>query len=60
MDELIKQAIKALSENLSFNEIELCDGCMKVHLVRFTPVPWYHQPGPWPVVPGYSWEFKQL
>ena len=50
-DKLIEKAIKTLNENSGFNEIELCDGSMKVHLVRFTPVPyspvpWFSQPVP--------------
>ena len=48
MDELIKKAIKTLTDNGGFNEIELSDGCLKVHLIRFTPAPYYYQP--WPVL----------
>ena len=53
MDELIKKAIKTLTENGGFNEIELSDGPMRVHLVRFTPVPYYYQP--WPVQPNLQY-----
>lgn len=59
IEELTEKAIKALSENLSFNEIELCDGGMRVHLVRVTPVPWYYQPGPWVTPFQYPGQYKQ-
>jgi len=52
MDELILKAIKALADNGGFNEIELSDRGLKVHLIRFTPVPCYYLPWPaqshWP------------
>ncbi len=58
-DKLVEKAIKTLNENLGFNEIELADGSMRVHLVRFTPVPWYYQPAPWVTSFGYPWQYKQ-
>ena len=39
MEELIKQAVKALEENVGYNEITLSDGTNTVHLVRYTPIP---------------------
>ena len=56
LDKLVEKAIKTLNENSGFNEIELSDGSMRVHLVRFTPTPWYA--APW-VPTGYSWQYKQ-
>jgi len=41
-DKLVEKAIRTLNENTGFNEIELSDGNLRVHLVRFTPIP-YHQ-----------------
>lgn len=43
IDNLIAKAATALQTG-SFNEIELTHGGLKVHLVRFTPTPYY--PGP--------------
>lgn len=50
--ELIKKTVEALAQNSGFNEIELSDGSFKVHLVRYTPMPYYVPPAgvsyPWP------------
>jgi len=42
-DRLIANAAKALQYG-GFNEVELTEGDLKVHLVRFTPVPYYSAP----------------
>lgn len=55
LDKLIEKAIQTLKDNLGFNEIELSDGGTRVHLVRFTPVPWYQQAAPWDT----SFQYKQ-
>ncbi len=39
MDELIERASKFLADNPNVNEIELQNGPLRVHLVRFTPIP---------------------
>lgn len=52
MGKLIKRAIKALEENLGFNEITLSDGKNTVHLVRFTPSPSLQ-----PVNYPYPWQW---
>lgn len=46
MEELIERAKKFLEDNLSINEVELQDGSLRVHLIRFTPAPLIHQ-GQW-------------
>ena len=47
-ERLTAKALKAL-EYGGFNEVELTEGDLKIHLVRFTPAPyyataWVHQP----------------
>ena len=41
MEKLILKAVKALQDNMGFNEITLSDGVNTVHLVRYTPIPTY-------------------
>jgi hypothetical protein len=55
-DKLIELASKALNNPGNFNEIELSDGDLKVHLVRFTPIPCYSSP-PLPAVWQGSWRY---
>lgn len=40
MERLTAKAAKAL-EYGAFNEVEVTDGGLKVHLVRYTPMPYY-------------------
>lgn len=56
-ERLTAKAVKAL-EHGGFNEVELTDGDLKIHLVRFTPVPSFYQPAPW-IPAGYPWDYKQ-
>ena len=37
MDKLIEQAVKVLTDNFGFNEIEMSDGVNKVRVVRNAP-----------------------
>jgi len=37
MDKLIEQAVKVLTDNIGFKEIELSDGVNKVRVVRNAP-----------------------
>jgi len=46
LEELIAMAVKSIAENQGFNEIELTRGEFKVHLIKFSPTPYFYQPLP--------------
>ena len=50
-ESLLEEANKFLTEHLEYNEVELADGNIKVHVVRYTPVPitW---------LPPYQWQYS--
>lgn len=52
IERLTARAVKAL-EHGGFNEIEVTEGNLKVHLIRFTPMPYYT--APWAGPYQYQW-----
>ncbi len=52
MKELLEQAAQFLSDHPEINEVELCDGQVKVHLIRFTPSPVTYSG--W----GWNWQYS--
>jgi len=54
MEELIKQAMKALQENPLVNEVELADGINKVRVVRNAPAIYCTWPWTYTYQPNYT------